>query len=59
MSDFNQFQYILSGSKYYEFTDDTTLQIRSYRTGETVRIDLSKLTEDMFEELQPDEEPEW
>ncbi len=46
---------ILRGSKSYEF-DQSTLEVSDYHTGDTVRLDLSLMTEDMYEELSCDEE---
>ena len=51
---------ILNGSISYEF-DGTVLKITSYFTGETVRLDLGNLTQEMLDELQveDDNEEEW
>lgn len=51
---------ILNGSISYEF-DGTVLKVTSYFTGETVRLDLGNLTQEMLDELQveDDNEEEW
>lgn len=49
---------IIKGSKRYEFEDMTVLIITDYYTGERVALDLSKLTEEMLEELAPEENDE-
>lgn len=51
---------ILNGSINYEF-DGTVLKVTSYFTGETVRLDLGNLTQEMLDELQveDDNEEEW
>lgn len=45
---------IINGSKIFSF-DGSVLEIKSYRTGESIKLDLSKLTPEMFEELKKDE----
>lgn len=45
---------IINGSKEYSF-EGPVLEIKGYYTGESVRLDLSKLTPEMFEELRKDE----
>ena len=45
---------IINGSKIFSF-DGPVLEIKSYRTGESVKLDLSKLTPEMFEELKKEE----
>ena len=51
-------QNIIEGSKTFTFCyseesgRDTILEVTSYNTGELVRLDLSKLTVDMLDELQ-------
>jgi hypothetical protein len=37
---------------------NAVLTVTGYYTGESFQIDLSKLTEEMFEELQPDADDE-
>lgn len=55
MNDYLQFLRILRNSKEYSF-DGTVLTIRSYRTGEEVKIDLAKLTKEEFENILNTEE---
>lgn len=43
---------ILRGSKEYAF-EDTVLVVRSYYTGDEIRLDLDNLTDEMLEELMP------
>lgn len=45
---------IINGSKTFSF-DGPVLEIKGYYTGESVRLDLSKLTPEMFEELKKEE----
>ena len=45
---------IINGSKVFSF-DGPVLEIKSYRTGESIQLDLSKLTPEMFEELKKEE----
>lgn len=45
---------IINGSKTFSF-DGTVLEIKSYHTGESVKLDLSKLTPEMFDELKKEE----
>ncbi len=49
---FENFSRILNRSKEYEFESHTILVIRDYYTGDEVRLDLSKLTEEMFNEIK-------
>lgn len=46
---------IIRGSKQFTF-EGSVLEITGYYTGDTIKLDLGKLTEEMLEELQPDEE---
>lgn len=55
--DFLEAMEVLKGSKQYEF-DGTVLTVTGYYTGKQVRLDLSKLTEEMIEELVPEEDEE-
>ena len=48
---YREFQSIIAGSKSYEF-DGTCLEITGYYTGQRVRLDLSRITEEMFEDIQ-------
>lgn len=43
-------QRIINGSKEYRF-EGTVLVITSYNTGDTVRLDLSAMTDETFDEL--------
>lgn len=47
---YHKFQKILQGSKEYHF-EGTVLVLRNYHTGEEIRLDLSMLDEEVFEEL--------
>ena len=49
---------IISGSKRYDFDGDTILTISDYYTGDAVRLDLSRLTEDILDELIVEDEDE-
>ena len=48
---FETFTKILYRSKEYEFEGGSTLVLRDYYHGDTVRLDLSRLTPEMFAEL--------
>lgn len=48
---FETFTKILHRSKEYEFEGGSTLVLRDYYHGDTVRLDLSRLTPEMFAEL--------
>lgn len=48
---FETFTRILGRSKEYEFDGLSVLVLRDYYTGDTVRLDLSRLTPEMFEEI--------
>ena len=45
---------IINGSKVFSF-NGPVLEIESYRTGESISLDLSKLTPETFEELKVEE----
>lgn len=51
----NKLQQILKGSKEFKFEQGdngkTILKLTSYNTGETIKLDLAKLTEEMIEEI--------
>jgi len=53
---------IVRGSKQFTF-NGSTLEVTGYYTGETLRLDLSKLDEDILNALQVDddynEDDEW
>jgi hypothetical protein len=46
---------IMRGSKQYEF-HGAVLTVTGYYTGERVKLDLSNLTEEMLDELAPDDD---
>ena len=48
---FNDLQTILNSSKEFSFEDGTILKLRQYYGNKEVRLDLSKLDIDMFEQL--------
>ena len=49
-SQYELLQRILNGSKEFNF-EGTVLTLRSYRTGEEIRLDLSLIDEETFEEI--------
>lgn len=51
----NDFTKLLFSSKRYEF-NSSILEITDYYTGESVKLDLSKITEEVLEELIADED---
>lgn len=53
--DYRTFREIIGGSKQYEF-DGTVLTVTGYYTGKRVRIDLSKVTPEMMDEILADED---
>lgn len=55
---FDDLQTILHSSKKFSFEDGTILKLRQYYGNKEVRLDLSKLDIDMFEELYFDPEKE-
>lgn len=52
--DFSEVMQIIHGSKQYEF-HGSVLTVIGYYTGKEVKLDLSKLTEEMLEELTLDD----
>ena len=52
---FSEVMQIIHGSKQYEF-HDSVLTVTGYYTGKKVKLDLSRLTEEMLEELILDDE---
>jgi len=59
--DYETFLSIIHGSVRYEI-DGTVLTLTGYYTGKEVKIDLSKITPDMLEEIAADpeeNEEEW
>ena len=57
MADLEKVLKILNGSVRYELHGGV-LTLTGYYTGEEVKLDLNKLTEETLEELTPDEEEE-
>ena len=55
---FDDLQTILHSSKEFSFEDGTILKLRQYYGNKEVRLDLSKLDIDMFEEIYYDPEKE-
>lgn len=55
MSKFDEFRRIINGSMAYEF-DGTVLELTGYYSGKRIRIDLSAIDEEMFDELLVDNE---
>lgn len=55
MEELSRAMNILHGSIRYEF-EGTILTVTGYYSGESISLDLGKLTEEMLEELQPDTE---
>ena len=53
----NEVMEIINGSKRYSI-DGPILEITGYYTGKMIKLDLSKLTEEILEELAPDEDCE-
>lgn len=49
---FENFTRILNRSKQFEFENHTVLVIRDYYNGDEVRLDLSKITPEMFDEIK-------
>ena len=49
----NEFQKVIRGSKVFDFEGYNLeiLKITNYRTGETVKIDLSGITQDILDDL--------
>jgi hypothetical protein len=47
---YKEFLNIITGSKRFRF-DGTVLEIAEYYTGNTISLDLSRITEEMLEEL--------
>lgn len=50
MEDIKKLQEIINGSIEYSFSG-TVLTIKSYYTGESIKLDLSLIDEDMLEEI--------
>lgn len=56
---FEKFMRMLRKSKRYEMDCDGTLRVTDYFTGETVTLDLTRMSEEAFEEMLVEEEEEW
>lgn len=52
---YDNFKRILNRSKEYEFDNHSVLILRDYYTGDEIRLDLSKLTPEMFDEIKEEE----
>ena len=52
---YDNFKRILNRSKEYSFENHTILVIRDYYSGDEVRLDLSRLTQEMYESIARDE----
>ena len=48
---FEKFMRVLRKSKRYEMDCDGTLRVTDYFTGETITLDLSRMSEEAFEEM--------
>lgn len=66
MKTLRETMHILNGSKQYQFGYNehgmmSVLTVTNYSTGESVMLDLSRLTDEMLDELQvePDDENEF
>ena len=58
--DRNEFLSIIRGSKRYEFDDNDNFEITDYFTGKSVTLDLTRITQEMLDELiVTDEEDEY
>jgi hypothetical protein len=55
MKEYLKFLSILRNSKEYSF-EGTILTVRSYRTGEEIKLDLAELTKEEFENILITEE---
>lgn len=53
---YKEFMRILKSSKRYEMDCDGTLRVTDYFTGETITLDLSRMSEEAFEEMVVEEE---
>lgn len=57
----NEFQNVIRGSKVFDFEGYNLeiLKITNYRTGETVKIDLSGITQEILDELLVTDDEEY
>ena len=49
---YDNFKRILNRSKEYEFEGHTVLVIRDYYTGDEIRIDMARITPEIFDEIK-------
>ena len=56
MMDINEFKSILRGSKRYEFEEDDRFVITGYFDGRRVALDLTRIDQEMLDELIVDED---
>lgn len=54
--DYTKFRRVLTGSKRYEMDCEGHLIITDYFTGEQVVLDLTLISEEVFEEIKTEEE---
>ena len=59
MANLNDLQRLLRSSIRYEFDDDRNFEITDYYTGKSIKLDLSRMTEEMFEELVVEDDDEY
>lgn len=57
--DYDKAMRIINGSKRYEFITDTILEITDYFSGDSIKLDLSCLTDEMLEELTVEDDEYW
>ena len=58
MIDINEFKSILRGSKRYEFEEDDRFVITGYYDGRRVALDLTRIDQEMLDELIIEDEDE-
>jgi hypothetical protein len=58
MGNYELFKSIINGSIEFEMEVGGQLTVTSYRTGESVTLDLSRINEDMFDELVTERDDE-
>lgn len=58
MMDINEFKSILRGSKRYEFEEDDRFVITGYYDGRRVALDLTRIDQEMLDELIIEDEDE-
>lgn len=52
---YDNFKRILSRSKEYEFDGHTVLVLRDYYTGDEIRLDMARITPEIFDEIKMDD----